>query len=238
MTEVAIREEPGEVETGLVAWAREARAAAAIAESLARTSFVPKAMQGKPAEVTAAILTGREIGIEPMSALRSIDVIEGTPAMRAHALRGLVQAHGHAVWVEESTSTRAIVAGRRKGEEQVQKSTWTIARAERMGLSGKQNWKRMPEAMLIARATAEVCRLVAADVLLGIPYAVEELDDDRVEAPAPRKRKAQREPVAPAEPDVEPETVTPAEVPEPDVEWPEVAQPADGEAEGAPDAAP
>lgn len=234
MTEVAIREEPGEVEpeTGLIAWAREARAAASIAESLARTSFVPRAMQGKPAEVTAAILTGREIGIEPMSALRSIDVIEGTPAMRAHALRGLVQAHGHAIWVEESTQTRAIVAGRRKGEEQVQKSTWTTARAERMGLIGKQNWKRMPEAMLIARATAEVCRLVAADVLLGIPYAVEELDDDRTEAPAPRRRTVQRAPVPPpAEPELEaPEPVVGVVEPTLDEDWPEPARPADADA--------
>jgi hypothetical protein len=32
----------------------------------------------------------------------------------------------------------------------------------------------MPQAMLAARATSEVCRLVAADAILGMPYSSEE----------------------------------------------------------------
>ena len=53
--------------------------------------------------------------------------------------------------------------------------------------------------MLIARATAELCRLIASDVILGLAYAAEELDDPEGEpqAPAPvaRRRTAQRRPV-------------------------------------------
>ncbi|MBQ1164550.1 hypothetical protein KBZ21_41965, partial [Streptomyces sp. A73] len=79
-----------------------------IAQSLAKTSFVPKAFQGKPDEVTAAILAGQEMGLSPRAALRSMHVINGVAGLSAISLRGLVQAHGHEMWTEESTSTRAI----------------------------------------------------------------------------------------------------------------------------------
>jgi DNA-directed RNA polymerase specialized sigma24 family protein len=173
---------------------------------LAQTSFVPKAFQGKPAEVTAAIMAGQEIGLQPVAALRSIDVIQGKPSLSAVAMRGLVQSKGHEVWVEESTETRAIVKGRRRGEEVVQTSTWTIDRAKRMGLTSKSTWKDQPQAMLIARATAECCRLVAADVILGMPYAREELLDldDEVEL-KPARKVAKRRTVKRAELTAEPE---------------------------------
>lgn len=203
MTEVDQYPEPverGEL-SNLGRWAQDARDAHLVATSLSQTAFVPKEMQGKPGLVTAAILTGQEIGLEPMASLRSIDVIQGTPAMRAHALRGLVQSRGHEVWVEESTETRAIVCGQRNGSEKVQRSTWTTDRAQKLGLMSRDQWRKQPQAMLIARATAEVCRLVASDVLLGMPYAVEELDLEEESKPA---RKAKRKPVEKVEPESPP----------------------------------
>lgn len=228
-------------ESGLMAWARDAAEAYKVSQSLAKTSFVSKPFQNNPGEVTAAILTGQEIGLSPMAALRSIDIIQGTPAMRANAMRGLVQGHGHEVWVDESTQTRAVVCGQRKGSDKVQRSVWTIDRASRLGLTGKDNWKKQPEVMLVARATAELCRLIASDVLLGMPYAVEELDETTGEEPKPRKRTAQRKPLPAPVPELEePQAPTPEpeEPEEPaqgeeqdkgteqgEVEWPEVIPP-------------
>lgn len=206
MSEVAEYGEPEADESSLVAWAREASAAHTIATSLVKTSFVPAAMRDKAAEATAAILTGREVGMKPMASLRSINVIQGVPAMTAIALRGLVQSAGHEVWVVEQTEAKAVVAGQRKGSEHVQKSTWTMGRAQRLGLADKTNWQKQPEAMLVARATAEVCRLVAADVLMGLPYAVEELDVDD----APARRTAKRKTPEPAPPSDEPDLDEPA----------------------------
>lgn len=206
--------------TKLGQWAQDARQAHAVAISLASTAFVSKEFRDAPQLVTAAILTGQEIGLEPMASLRSIDIISGTPAMRAHALRGLVQSRGHDVWVEESTETRAIVKGQRKGSQHVQESRWTIDRATKLGLTGRDQWRKQPQAMLIARATAEVCRLVASDVLLGMPYAVEELEQDEDVKPA---RKAQRKPVKRAEPEAP--ALEPV-MPEPTVEAKKPAEPA------------
>ncbi len=215
MTELAQQEDRSldvldEYRSAIVDWANDAHHANRVAQSLANTTFVPQSMRGKPAEITAAILTGQEIGLSPMSALRSIDVIQGTPAMRAHAIRGLVQSQGHEVWIEDATDTRVIVAGKRKGSSITQRTEWSIDRAKQLGLMGEDNWKKQPRAMLIARATSELCRLIASDVLLGLPYSSEELSDDLPadqgdagEAPKSRKRVARRASVPTEEPSVE-----------------------------------
>jgi hypothetical protein len=249
---VAIRGE-GRSSNELMSWAYAARQAHEIAVQLAETSFVPKAMYRRPGEVTGAILAGRELGLSPMSALSAIDIIDGTPALRAHALRGLVQSHGHEVWVEESTETRAVVCGQRMGSSRIEKSTWTMDRAKKAGLAGKRNWVTHPTAMLIARATSEVCRLIAADVLLGMPYSVEEigdgLPDQPAEAPtltkAAQKRTAQRaRPVAeppPADVDFDAPPPAPSGAPPvvnvelPAEDFPEAAEPDEAQAVEAPD---
>jgi hypothetical protein len=237
MTEIEVRSsQPGEMTyeaTPLMLWAMDAQEAYKVAQSLCKTSFVPSTLRGKPEEAAAAILTGAEMGLSPMAALRSIDIIQGTPAMRAHALRGLVQSRGHEVWVEDATPSRAVVCGRRKGSDITQKSTWDTTRAQGLGLMAKDNWKKMPQAMLVARATSEVCRLIASDVLLGLPYSVEELDDQ--DAPAVAKKVSRKKPeqqqVEP--PSLEPVTdeVVEAEPEEPAAEpaldWPEVTSPGD-----------
>lgn len=165
----------------LALWAYEARQAHSIAQSLAGTTFVPSSMKGNVGDITGAILAGAELGMQPIAALRSIDVIQGTPALRAVAMRGLVQNQGHEIEVVESTATRCEMRGRRAGSENWQTVEWTIERAQQMGLTAKQQWKIQPTAMLIARATSELCRLIAADVLLAMPYSAEELiTGDRV----------------------------------------------------------
>lgn len=218
MTELALHQES---ESPLMQWARDAREAHSIAQALSKTAFVSTTLRGKPDEVTGAILSGHEVGLPPMASVRSIDVIQGTPAMRAVAMRALVQSAGHTVRVKEQTMTRAVVVGWRRNETEsdAQQSVWTIDRAARLGLTGKDNWTKQPEAMLVARATAELCRLIASDVLLGLAYAVEELQDEPP-ASTPVKRTAKRRPLEPV-PDEAPALEPPdlssePESPEPD----------------------
>ena len=174
---------------GLAIWAQGAREVHRLAETVANSSLVPTAYRGKPIDVLACWLTGQEVGIPPMASLRSIDVIKGTPSLKAHAMRALVQSHGHDVEIVESDAVHCVMRGRRKGLQTWQTVTWTIDRAKQMGLIGKvaegktydpakDQWVAQPGTMLIARATGEVCRLVAADVLFAIPYATEEVRDD------------------------------------------------------------
>jgi hypothetical protein len=201
----------------LGAWAHQFLEVAEVSAELARTPFVPVSYRvvtaGKydpgatAANVTAAILTGQELGIEPMASLRSIDVINGTPALRALALRALLQRQGHRIWVEQATNHTAVVAGMRAGDSEVQRITWTMDDARSRNLAGKPNWRTQPRNMLVARATADVARLIAADAILGVAYVTEELEDEdeaaRVgpDAPpvvTPTKRTARRKVTPPA----------------------------------------
>lgn len=162
-------------ESELEAWARDAIAISNIAANIATTSLAGQ-YRGKPDEVTAVILAGHELGIQPMTSLKSIDVIQGQPALRAHAMRGLLQSKGHEIELVESDDNHCIMRGRRKGAAEWQTVVWDIARARLLGLLGKDQWKKQPKTMLINRATGEICRLIASDALHGMPYAAEELD--------------------------------------------------------------
>jgi hypothetical protein len=172
---VAVQQAPPAPTSELMEWVESARQANLVAQSLANTSFAG-AYRGKPDEITAAILTGQELGLQPMTALKSIDVIQGQPALRAHAMRAIVQSQGHQLELVESDDTHCVMRGRRKGAETWQEVQWDIPRVQRMGLLGKDQWKKQPKTMLVARATGELCRLIASDALHGLPYAAEEVD--------------------------------------------------------------
>jgi len=161
-------------------WARNADAAYQIADRLSQSSFVPAQFRGKPVELTAAMLAGLEVGLSPMSAMRSFDIISGQAAPRAITLRAIVQSHGHEMVLLESTESRCRMKGRRKGSQEWQTVTWTMDRAKNLGLTGKDNWKKQPGAMLTARATSELARLIASDAILGIGYSSEEVADGGV----------------------------------------------------------
>lgn len=148
-----------------------------LAEKIARTEFVPGALRGKPDAIMACVLAGAEMGIQPMKALQQIHVIDGRPSMSAELMRAVVQAHGHEIWIEEATNTRVTVCGRRSNSEHSQKVTWTLDDADKAGLKGKQNWRKYPRQMLLARASAELVRMMAPDVLAGLSYATEEVQD-------------------------------------------------------------
>lgn len=227
---VTFEEEHGSED--LLRFARDLQLAYNFSRSLVTTPFVPQQYQGNPGHAAAAIMTARGVGItDPMAALRALDIIQGTPAFRANTLRALVQRDGHRLWVVEANSQRVIMRGQRRGDDQVQESMWDMDRARAMGLTNKDNWKKQPQAMLTARATSELARLIAADSISGL-YSVEELTDGVVPAesapaveskPAPKRRMSRRKvepvPVAPevsADPtdydeDLEPEKVAAAQ---------------------------
>lgn len=153
-----------------------------LAQRIARTDFVPTALRNKPEAVLACILTGNEVGIGPMQALAKIHVIEGRPAMAAELMRALVLRDGHDIWIEESTTTKCTVAGKRYNSERETRVTFTLDDAKRAGLDGRKNWRSFPQAMLLARASAALIRAIFPDVVAGLGYALEEVQDGFIDA--------------------------------------------------------
>ena len=162
------------VESSLQKWAQEAAAISGIANAIAGTSLAGAYRNDRDA-IVAVILAGHEVGLQPMTSLKSIDVIQGQPALRAHAMRAIVLKAGHEIELVESDAQHCVMRGRRKGAEAWQTVEWDLRRAAQMKLTEKAEWKKQPKTMLIARATGEICRLVAADALHGMPYVAEEL---------------------------------------------------------------
>ena len=143
-----------------------------LAKRIAETDFAPKALRGNPNAVLACILTGQELGIGGMKALQSIHIIEGRPTLSAELMRALVYAAGHTLDVTESTNQRVVLYGRRRGGSQA-RVVWTTADAQQAKLTGNPSWSKYPRAMLLARATSELCRMLFPDVIGGM-YTPEE----------------------------------------------------------------
>lgn len=198
----------------LVSWAKAAVAANQLAISLAKTDFVPATMKDVN-NATAAIIMGDELGFSPLAALRSIYVVHGTPALYARSMVALVLSQGHSIWTVTSTAERVEVRGKRKNSDHEEVSIWTTARAIKAGYTTNKKYQTNPEEMLYSKAAAEICRKIGADVLLAIPYSVEDLELDDQESvtitrsePTTIKRAVKEKPFV-AEPEIEEVLATP-----------------------------
>jgi hypothetical protein len=171
-----------------------------LAEHVHGTDFVPRALRGNAPATAAAMLYGRELGIGPMRSLRTVHMVEGSPTLAAQQMRAMVLAAGHELKYLEHTKARCVVAGRRKGDKEWTTVEWSLQDARDWGLATKRNWRQGPRQMLVARATAELCRMIFADIIGGA-YATEEIADgvEQVVLPVPpevdetpKRRTAQR----------------------------------------------
>jgi len=229
MTELTQYQQPAPMSatgTGLVQWGEALTAAHRIGSALCSTAFAPSHFRGKPEEAAAAILYGAELGFSPTQALRSIFLIGGSPGLYAKQMVALVLTHGHEVWTEEKTDAKVTVKGKRAGSNHVITETWTTARAQKAGYTKNPKYGTDPQAMLYARAAADVCRQVAPDALAGLATSVEELEYEQP-LPTVRVTRAKPQPTPIPEPEFEQIEAAPV-TPEPDVE-PDVDHPADAD---------
>jgi hypothetical protein len=164
---------PMPAERDIDSWIAVASDVIKIAKVIYDTPFVPDGLRGSEPAVAAAILAGRELGLGPMTSLANVHVIKGKPALAAVLMRALIQAQGHQWQDGDVTDTRAVVRGRRKGEAEWTEVTFTADQAKRAGI----DLGRYPQDKLYARATSRLARRKFADVIAGMPYSAEELED-------------------------------------------------------------
>lgn len=149
-----------------------------VAKTVAPTQFVPSGLRGNVPATAAAILTGRELKIGPMQALKQIAIIDGKATLSAELMVALVRREGHSFEVIHQDDHVCQVRGKRKDSGDEAEVTWTLARAEAAGLLSKANWQNYPEAMLWARAVSQLCRQLFPDLIAGIGYTPDEAGDD------------------------------------------------------------
>jgi hypothetical protein len=165
-----------------------------LAEHIAGTSFVPKAYRGDAPAVAAAILAGRELGLQPMTALRHVQVVEGSPGLSAEYKRARVLSAGHKLDITEHTTEACTVTGHRKGHQSVT-VRYTMKDARTAGLvKARGAWETRPRRMLFARAATEVCDALFSDLTNGLPTA--ELLEEEADWESARSAESVREGVA------------------------------------------
>lgn len=166
------------------AWRQDVRA-------VQQSPAVPEQFRGKPREIFAVWLMGRELGIPPMRALQLFDVIDGRVSPRAELMTALATRAGHKI-EGEADEQKATARGERGDNGAKMEVTFTIEEAEKAGLLAKkgQVWTKYRSDMLWARAVSRLVRRLCPDVLGGslAVYASEtasqSLTDEVLEAPA------------------------------------------------------
>jgi hypothetical protein len=148
--------------------------------------FVPRDLLGNPNAIAAAIMTGMEIGIGPMQALRSVHVVDGRPTLSAELMLSLAMRAGVRPQWLESTAEVAHLRLTRPGYE-AHEQRFSIAEAKQAGLAGKGNWQKYPAAMLRARALSAAMRAWCPDVIGSGVYVEGEIEPEEPrEAPSVR----------------------------------------------------
>jgi hypothetical protein len=208
-------------------WVTAASSAAALVAPLIDTPFIPASLIPKVdpratpeefeaarkltiANATGAVLQGLTLGLDPMTSLQQIYIVHGRPGMYAKMMVALVQSKGHEVWTEDLTDTRAVVCGRRRGTQHIERITVTMDMARRAGwVASNKSYGTVPQDMLWARAAGRVCDRIASDVIRGVgtvEQATDEAEQPAGSLPGKPRRTTVRPPRPVAEePELEPD---------------------------------
>lgn len=150
----------------------------ALANWLKDSSLIPSALRGKPADLMIVIATGRELGLSPMQSVRSLHVVDGKPGMSAELIAARIRRSSVCRFLRliESSDQIATYASQRVEDDTPTAISFSFEEAQKMGLSGKDNYKKQPATMLRARCISKLGRIMYQDVLSGV-YETSELDD-------------------------------------------------------------
>ncbi len=129
-----------------------------------------------PEQAFTIVAAGRGYKLSAVQSLQDTHLIEGKMSMSAVLMRGLCLDSSVCEYFRplNITNEGATVEAKRVGDPPFSYS-FTMDQARAAGLAGRGNWKKYPDAMCLARATAFVARAIFADVVHGC-YDPDELD--------------------------------------------------------------
>lgn len=133
-------------------------------------------------EAFALMAIAQANGLHPAKAAERYHIIQGRPAMKADAMLSAFQEAGGKVrWVKRTDTECVLHLEHPQGGELDVK--WTIDRAKKAGLTGKNTWQQFPAQMLSARCVSEGVRALFPACLSGM-YTPEEVQDFDTKADA------------------------------------------------------
>jgi len=186
------------------------------ATMLVKSKFLPPSIKTAE-EAIAIILMGRELNINAMASLQTINIIQNKPTVSPQLMLALINRSGQLEDVRLETGVEgAICTMKRKGRAPYT-ARFGPAEAKAMNLDGKDNYKKQAPTMFKWRAVADAARTVFPDVVLGL-YTPEEMGAEvevrengemfvtaPLTEPAPAERAVASLPAATAHEDREPD---------------------------------
>ncbi len=163
---------------------RNIEEAVRVAKALVGSGMLPE--RYKTAEsVFAAMQFASELGLKPMTALRQIAVVKGTPCIFGDLPLSLCLAKGLIEWhksyyvnkdgkeVDEVSPDvfGSVFEAKRRGDIEPIKRTFTFEDAQKAGLLNSPTWKSYPRVMLKYRARSQALKDKFPDALNGIAIA-------------------------------------------------------------------
>lgn len=143
-------------------------------------------VEGSPAELSARILAGFEMGLEPMEAVAGLYLVDGQVVMRSQLMHSQLLRGGVEVSWGERSDDRAEVTLLRGGQSHFEE--WTMEQARVAGLAGLDHWLKYPGKMLESRALSAAARAFCPDLLRSC-YTTEERKSAKATA-NPGRRQA------------------------------------------------
>ena len=159
------------------------------AEGLSRSSLMPKAFRGEPANCFLALEIATRLGLGAFEVAQNLYVVHGEPGWKATYLIGLANARGpfkgslqFDMKGKGETLEATCWATHRETGEKVSVSV-SMAQAKKAGWTTNPKYGEIPDQMLCYRAATFLVRRYCPEVTLGM-QTTDELDD--VAAAGPR----------------------------------------------------
>ena len=165
---------------------------ALLADRFVKSGMLPKNYKTAAQVITAWQFAG-ELGLKPITALRQIADIDGTPSIFGDLPMALVERSGKLDWKREFIIDEemneinwtnknlkdqpwgAVCILKRSGREPIERF-FTIDEAKQANLLKKDNWLKYPKIMLKYRARSQAIKDDFSDVLGGVAIAEYDFD--------------------------------------------------------------
>jgi len=147
------------------------------AKALSAAGLLPDAFRQQPANVLLGMELAAALDLAPIVVINELAVIGGKPSFSAKFMRSLVRRAGHRLRESYADGTARCVIVRADDPEWEHAATWDEAKARQHDYWGKGHWKKNPELMLKNRALSECVREACPEVLGGIAYTPDEVED-------------------------------------------------------------
>ncbi len=125
------------------------------------------------AQAMVKVIAGNELGFSPIVSMTGIHFFQGKVSLGANLIASLIKDSGKYEYkiTEHTTDACSVVFYQMINNELKQLGVpvrYTIADAQKAGLTGKDNWKKYPMDMLFAACIRQGARRYCADILRGV----------------------------------------------------------------------